>query len=119
MAVLFLAWAGMLSLQDTGSAAWFHSPRHAGTSFRHRRSRVVFRAAAVRWAPQWTARRLLHIGWPGIWPNMGETERAPRSLAVSARGCSTESALLTPRLAVDGPHPDLTLSMRSATCGPD
>jgi len=65
---------------------------------------------------QWTARRLLHIGWRNV-ANMGETERAPSVMAVSARMLDDRLAHAAAR---GGWHDhDLNAIMRSATCGSD
>jgi uncharacterized membrane protein YccC len=105
MAVIFGV-AGALSLQDTGTADIASFINGMLAQIFGMVAAVVFTRLLRTVSAQWTARRLLHAGWREL-AQMGAGGRAPSVMEMSARMLD-RVALLTPRLALDGPQQDMS-----------
>ena len=105
MAVIFGV-AGTLSLQDTGTADMVSFINGILAQIFGMAAAVVVTRLLRTVSAQWTARRLLRAGWREL-AQMDAAGRAPSVMEVSARMLD-RIALLTPRLAMDGPQQDMS-----------
>lgn len=104
MAMLFGV-AGLLSMQDTGTADLVSFINSMLAQVIGIGAAALTTSLTRTVSAGWTARRLLRAGWTEL-ARLGQAERAPLTASVSARMLD-RVALLTPRLAMAGPQEDL------------